>query len=170
MTSLSLDPTRNKRRGTVLLSAIIMLALIVTAIGLAWNSTPTKTSSVVQGPETPQALWAAQEIDSYRYTLEVSCFCVQEMTRPVTIEVRDGQVAAITYADGSAADPALFERYDSIDGLFALIAEAETQDPARLDVTYAEETGVPLSVDIDISEQMADEELRFQVTGFEVLQ
>ena len=43
------------------------------------------------------------------------------------------------------------------------------QEPARLDVTYNEATGVPQSINIDISEQMADEELYLEVSGFEAL-
>jgi hypothetical protein len=92
------------------------------------------------------------------------------MTRPVTIEIREGEVVFMTYADdGTAADPALFERYNSVDKLLAIIADAEAQDPARLDVTYDEATGVPTSVNIDISEQIADEELYLEVSDFEEL-
>jgi hypothetical protein len=101
----------------------------------------------------------------------VGCFCIVEMTRPVTVEVIDGEAVSFTYVDdGSAADPALFERYDSIDELFAIIADAEAEDPVRLDVTYDETYGVPTKVDIDISEMIADEELYLEVSGFEALE
>ncbi|MBK7556184.1 MAG: hypothetical protein IPI55_16730 [Flavobacteriales bacterium] len=43
------------------------------------------------------------------------------------------------------------------------------REPARLDVTYDEATGVPQSIAIDISEQMADEELYLEISGFEAL-
>jgi hypothetical protein len=36
-------------------------------------------------------------------------------------------------------------------------------------VTYDEVTGVPQSINIDISEQMADEELYLEISGFEAL-
>ena len=170
MTSFTVGTIRNNRR-SLLLAALLVLILATTAIGLARNHGLLAAPAAGSAPKMPQALWQAQALDSYRYTLQVSCFCLREMTRPVTIEVRDGEVAAIIYTDdGSAADPLLFERHDSIDDLFAIIAEAEAQNPAHLDVTYAEETGVPLSVDIDISEEMADEEIRFQVMAFEALQ
>jgi hypothetical protein len=51
----------------------------------------------------------------------------------------------------------------------AIINEAEAQGAARLDVSYDEATGVPQSIVIDISEQMADEELYLDVSGFEVV-
>jgi hypothetical protein len=109
-------------------------------------------------------------MDDYRYTLQVGCFCIREVTRPVEIEVRDGQVASITYADdGAAADAAWFERYAPVEKLFAIIDEAAAQEPARLDVAYDEGFGIPLSIDIDLSELMADEELYLEVSGFQAL-
>ena len=167
MSTLSIN---NNRRTWVVMALVVVLIIAAAAVALLWER-PAAVAPGGQGaPESPQALWEAQGVTSYRYTLQVGCFCLVEMTQPVVIEVRDGEVASITYAeDGSAADPALFEQYDSVADLFAVISEAEAQDPARLDVTYHEEMGVPLSVDIDISEQMADEELTLTVSAFEAL-
>lgn len=168
MSTLSIN---NNRRTWLLVAIVVVLIVAGAAVAVLWDGPAAVAPGGQDAPADPQALWAAQELASYRYTLQVGCFCLVEMTRPVVIEVREGAVASITYADdGSAADPALFERYDSVDDLFAVISEAEGQDPARLDVTYDEEMGVPLSVDIDISEQMADEELYLTVSAFEALQ
>jgi len=176
MSTLTMNK-KNNRRTWVLLAVVVVVAAAA-AVALLWDGPAAVAPGGQEAPDSPQAgsyegsyeLWEAQELASYRYTLQVGCFCLVEMTRPVVIEVHDGEVASVTYADdGSAADPALFERYDSIDDLFAVISEAEAQDPARLDVVYDEETGVPLSVDIDISELMADEELYLTVSGFEAL-
>jgi hypothetical protein len=167
MTTLSIA---NNRRVWLFVGAAVVIVVAVVAIALLWDRPAAVTPPGQDAPESPQALWQAQGLENYRYTLQVGCFCLTDMTRPVVIEVRDGEVASITYVDdGAAADPTLFERYDSVDDLFAVISEAEAQDPARLDVTYAEETGVPLSVAIDISEQMADEELYLTVSEFEAL-
>lgn len=169
MSTLSLG--KNSRRRTWLLVAIVVIVVAAAAaVAVMWERPGAVAPGGQDAPESPAELWEAQGLESYRYTLQVGCFCLVEMTRPVVIEVRDGAVASISYAeDGSAADPTLFERYDSVEDLFAVISEAEAQDPARLDVSYAEETGVPLSIDIDISEQMADEELYLTVSEFEAL-
>ena len=168
MSTLTLD---NNRRLWLLVAALVVLVIAGAAVALLWERPAAFGPAGQDAPQSPQALWEAQELESYRYTLQVGCFCLTDLTRPVVIEVRDGAVASVTYADdGSAADPALFEQYDSIDDLFAVIADAEAQNPARLDVTYAEETGVPLSVEIDISEEMADEELYLTLSDFEALQ
>ena len=169
MSILNFKITKENQRGWFL----ALLVTFILAVGLVWyiwaNAAPGAPAND-EPAQSPAALWESQAIDDYRYTLQVGCFCLVDVTRPVIVEVKDGQVATITYAeDGTAADPALFERYDSIEKLFAIINEAEAQEPARLDVTYDEATGVPQSVVIDISEQMADEELYLEVSDFEAL-
>lgn len=167
MTTLALNKKRNNR--LLLAFAVVLLALLA-VVALAWNGALPGLAPAGDPGESAYAQWQAQDLDSYRYTLQVGCFCIEEMRRPVVIEVQDGVVAGLTYADdGSAADPALFERYTSVEALFAVIEEAAAQDPARLDVVYDQTTGVPLSVDIDISEQMADEELYLAVSNFEAI-
>lgn len=150
---------------------IIFLLFLTTAVALvAWFVRPTTNDVPTTEANQPQTVWQQQDIDNYRYTLTLSCFCLMEMVQPVTIEVINGELASVTYAEnGEPAEAMFFEHYSSIDKLHAIIAEAEAQNPARLDVTYDPTTGVPLDVDIDISETMADEEIRFTVTNFEPL-
>lgn len=176
MSELSLDNKVSNKRGWLLplLIVVLVAAVAIAALALTTNMFGLSTGAAAgEAPgkvEDPQALWESQDVNSYRYTLQVGCFCIVDMTRPVTIEVIDGEVASITYADdGSTADPALFERYDSIDKLFAVINDAQSQDPAQLDVTYDETYGVPLSVNIDISQMIADEELYLTISNFESL-
>ena len=175
------NTTENKRAWLLPLVIIVLVAAIGAAtLFLSGNlfATTTGNSSgeipAAENPavvENPQALWESQNINSYRYTLQVGCFCIQEMVRPVTIEIIDGEVASITYVDdGTTADPQLFERYDSVDELFAIINDVELQNPVRLDVTYDETYGVPLSVNYDIDEMIADEELYLTISDFEVIQ
>lgn len=173
MTTLSVNRKLGKRRNWLILAFVVVLLAVLVAVGLAWGGALPGLApfTPAQDPGQPAvARWEAQGLDSYRYTVQVGCFCVEEMRRPVVIEVRDGAVASMTYADdGSAADPALFEPYASVEALFGIIDDAAAQEPARLDVTYDQTTGVPLSVTIDISEEMADEELYLEVTGFEAI-
>ena len=169
MSTLNFKITKENQRSWFL-ALLVTFILAVALVWYIWANTAPGAPANDEPAQSPAALWESQAIDDYHYTLQVGCFCLVDVTRPVIVEVKDGQVASITYAeDGTAADPALFERYDSIDKLFAIINEAEAQEPARLDVTYDEATGVPQSVVIDISEQMADEELYLEVSDFEAL-
>ena len=169
MSALNFKITKENQRSWFL-ALLVIFFLAVAAVWYIWASAAPSTTVNDEPAQSPAALWQSQAIDDYRYTLQVGCFCLVDITRPVIVEVKDGQVAAITYVDdGTAADPVLFERYTSIDKLFAIINEAEAQEPARLDVTYDEVTGVPQSINIDISEQMADEELYLEISNFEAL-
>lgn len=177
MSELGLEKDVQNKRGRLLPVLIIVLVAVIalTAVALATDlfgiSTGSATGQNGVEVDTPQARWESKDIDSYRYTIQVGCFCIVEMTKPVTIEVIDGQVASIVYAaDGSPANPELFESYNSIDKLFAVINDAQSQDPVTLDVTYDETYGVPLSVNIDISELIADEELYLTISNFESLE
>ena len=170
MSTQSVKLKNENRRGWFVAALLFILLLVAGAGWYIWLAVAPGTSVNGSTTNSPAEVWAAQEIDDYQYTLQTSCFCMVDATRPVDIVVRDGQVASITYADdATTADPMLFERYDSIDKIFAIISEAEAQEPARLDVTYDEANGIPLSIAIDISEQMADEELYLEISGFEKL-
>jgi hypothetical protein len=169
MSTLNFRITKENQRNWFLALLVVFL-LAVAAVWVIWASASPETAANDEPARSPAALWESQAIEDYRYTLQVGCFCLVDVTRPVVVKVKDGQVASITYADdGTAADPTLFERYDTIDKLFAIINEAEAQQPARLDVTYDEATGAPQSIVIDISEQMADEELYLEISDFEAV-
>jgi hypothetical protein len=168
MSELSLGRKSENKRGWLLPLLIIALVVAAAVAALAFSGAFSGGAASANTPDTPQALWQSQAVESYRYTLQVGCFCLVELTQPVIIEVQDGQVASITYvADGAAANPEFFAAYNSIDKLFTVIYEAEAQDPARLDVKYDDTFGVPLSVNIDISELLAEEEIYLTVTDFQ---
>lgn len=148
---------------------ILIIGMVAGVLALSGAFSPDTANNT--RPETPQALWESQDIDSYRYTLQLGCFCPPEVREPVVIEVINGETASITYAaDGTAANPEWFDNYDTVDKLFNVINTAEAQNPARSDITYDETYGVPLSVSIDISEMMADEEIYITVSDFEPIQ
>ncbi len=169
-TVLKDETTANGRNGSWKTIVIALLIISVTAL-LVWQAAlPAlqRSNSVDGGDLSPQAQWEAQGVNSYAYDLQVSCFCIYELVRPVHVVVENGMVSSITYLeDNTPADPTLFEGYATIDQLFEQLTAAQAENPATFDVTYDEEFGVPLSAYVDISESMADEELRFTVTNFE---
>ncbi len=117
--------------------------------------------------EQNEALWHAQGIHSYRYTLQISSFIAPPATGPAVIEVRDDKTVSIT-----PANPALtflssaFNSYSTIDKLFAVIADAQAQNAATITVNYEAALGYPTFTFIDYSATIADDELSFSVTNF----
>jgi hypothetical protein len=170
MSNIGLNRQGRERRGGQWILGIVFLLAAVVAATFVIPGMIGDANGDDSPDDTPAGRWQEQRIADYRYTLQVSCFCIREMVRPVLIEVQDNELASVSYADdGAAADPVLFERFDSVQKLFAIIEDAAAQDPVRLDVTYDETYGVPLSVSYDIDERIADEELSFEVSDFEAL-
>lgn len=167
MSTISVKNERASKNGLLMLITFVAVAILAVA---AFFALPALNRGVGSGSQSPLALWEAQGIENYRFTLERNCFCLTEATRPTVIQVRDGKAVAFTYADdGTSADPLYFQNYSTVEELFAVLEQAQAENPVRFDVTYDTETGIPTDVAIDISEMMADEEIFFTVTNFEAL-
>ncbi|NEQ86757.1 MAG: hypothetical protein F6K26_43885, partial [Moorea sp. SIO2I5] len=39
--------------------------------------------------EQNQERWETQQLDNYRYRLQVSCYCIGDVTKPVVVEIRN---------------------------------------------------------------------------------
>jgi hypothetical protein len=118
-----------------------------------------------------QAKWEDANVSHYRYELSISCFCIFAQDMPLVIEVKDGEVVSMEYKSGKEIDPALlpeFQRYDTIDKIFAELAKAQTE-AERVEVTYDEKYGFPTQVTIDQAQQAADDEIYLTISNFEVL-
>jgi hypothetical protein len=84
-----------------------------------------------------QRVWQDQDVSDYRYRLQIGCFCPQEITQPVVIEVRDGNAVSITYADsGLAASNGIFQGYDTVGELFAVVQDAIDGKADEITVSY----------------------------------
>lgn len=168
VTQNQVTPNGRNRSWKTILFALALVAVVAAAV---WQfALPALRANGAASGEspTPQAQWESQGIGSYQFDLQVNCFCLVDLVRPVRIVVENGEVSTITYLDdGTAADPALFNGFATIEQLFEQLAAKQAENPVKFDVTYDETVGIPLSADVDVSEMMADEELRFTVTNFE---
>ncbi|MBI3170773.1 MAG: hypothetical protein HYZ22_20010 [Chloroflexi bacterium] len=131
--------------------------------------------SALQTSEFDQNLskWQDANIAYYRYDLFIGCFCPFYQDMPLTIEVKNGEVASIARADGTfvdASDPnyEFYVKYATIDRLFAEL-KSETAQAEEVVVTYDPQYGFPVNVSIDVIKLAMDDELSLQVTNFEVL-
>jgi hypothetical protein len=142
----------------------ILLALLITGC----SSLVGQASSEV---EQAQDKWQNTNISHYRYELAISCFCIFSQDMPLVIEVKDGEVVSMEYKSGKEIDATnmeLFQRYDSIDKIFAELEKAQSE-AERVEVTYDEKYGFPTQITIDQVEQAADDELYLTISSFEVL-
>jgi hypothetical protein len=102
--------------------------------------------------------WQAAHIGDYHFTVERLCFCPPSFRGPATIIVRNG---------APLAPPAEFTEVATIPRLHTIVQKAINDRVERLDVTY-DTRGVPLSISIDVSSMIADEETAYRITNFTV--
>jgi len=133
--------------------------------------------SAVPQSEMDQNLtkWQDAGITHYKYDLLIGCFCVFRDEMPLTIEVQDGEVVSITKATGSLVDETdpnyeFFQKYATLDRLFAALAEDTANGAAQVTVSYDSQYGFPVESYIDQSQEIADDELSLQVSNFQVLE
>lgn len=145
------------------------MAALVLALALGHL---TAVAAFVQLEDVAEALrlnqrkWAEQQIKEYQFVFRRVCFCAPDYVRPVLITVRDGKITMVRYADRDRLPvaPAEFHRYPTVDELFATIETALARQAHRINAIYHPKRGFPVSVFIDYSAGMADEEQGFRVT------
>jgi hypothetical protein len=140
------------------------MVLLLTLVSCASGKAPTA------GLDQHERKWTDRRTESYSYELKVLCFCPTELTSPVIIEVRKGEPAQVRYtADGALAPSTYFDKYDSMEELFAVLREARSRQADEIIVRYDEQYGFPATVRIDYVQNAVDDELAFEVSGFRVL-
>ena len=120
--------------------------------------------------ERNEKLWQSQNLTNYDFTLERQCFCPEDWRGPVNIMVRNGKVTSVTYvSNGQTASAEKFGDVDTIEKLFGVIRDAYEgknsfeQKAETVNVTYHPEKGYPLTILIDVSTMIADEEQGYTV-------
>ena len=121
-----------------------------------------------------QEKWQDANITHYRFNLNISCFCAFRDQMPLTIEVLDGQIVHMATVDGTLVldtDPnyEFYAPHATIDLLFAEIDAAVKEGADSVTVTYDPTYGYPTEIAIDFSQEMADEEMYYSISGFEAL-
>ncbi|HUF00028.1 MAG TPA: DUF6174 domain-containing protein [Anaerolineales bacterium] len=144
----------------------IVMALILTAcsVGNALGS----QSEIEQNKEK----WQDANISHYRYYLSISCFCIFSQDMPLVIEVQDGEIVSMEYQSGKEIDPAnleLFEKYATIDRLFAELEADMNGEADKVMVEYDSTYGFPTQVTIDFVEEATDDELYLTISNVEEL-
>lgn len=131
----------------------------------ALNKTPSTTDT--QTLQANQTKWnSLTSAGNYDFTVVNSGFRI-DGGRPVNISVRNGAISSATYADtGTAA--ADYSRVTMQD-LFKQINDAYTISAERVNVSYDATTGAPLSIYIDQSSMIADEETAYTVSNIKIL-
>ncbi len=121
-----------------------------------------------------QQKWETSNVTHYRFDLDIVCFCAFRDRMPLSIEVQDGQVVSMTYADGTtipADDPQreFFDRFATFDALFLDLQSGPASEADEVTLKFDSQYGFPIEVNIDQIKQAIDDELYLSVSNFEVL-
>ena len=147
----------------------LALALLLLASGCGLVSS-SQRDEVQRELNRNRRLWQSHSVEDYRYVGRRLCYCGQEATGPVRVEVVDGEVVSLTYEeDGEPVVATFAGLWPGFEGVFDIVQDAIDRDAAEIVVEYHAEYGYPTSIGIDYMENAVDEELGYVVEDFLVV-
>ena len=120
-----------------------------------------------------QAKWNGQNIDHYRFTVAVSCFCPFANVE-VTYEVQNGQVVnqSVQSSPDNPVDEALvsdfYQPYNTIEKVFDYV-DGAIKDADETTIEYDATYGFPTNISVDWIKQAIDDEMYLTISNFETL-
>lgn len=140
--------------------AVAGLALLATACGLvdpdaAWGERQ-------RALDRARSDWEGAGVASYRYDLEIGCFC--GLTGRFLVTVDDGAVVAAERADeGPPVPEEQLPILSTVDELFDTLQEAIDAEADQLEVEYHSGLGYPTRIQLDRDDWTSDDELWIRV-------
>jgi hypothetical protein len=111
-------------------------------------------------------LWNEKKIENYSFSFKRICFCPTEYVGPHQIVVQNGKIISVNGAPYNAAS-----RYGTmytIPELLKVIKANLDRKPVKQILNFNPTYGYPTSVFFDFSEQIADEEIGYEITNFKI--
>src|SRR5256885_12137392 len=135
------------------------LALLVAAMSCSDAVSPTRKT--ITDLELARQLWHEQNLHTYAYTIQSSCFCAN--VHPHYVFVLDDKVAGVLdLQTGTPLDKDLYG--GTIEGLFTFVQQAIDQHAQTIRAEYDAAKGIPTSIDYDGAAQTADDEIFIRVS------
>jgi hypothetical protein len=111
-------------------------------------------------------LWNEKKIVNYSFSFKRVCFCPLEYVGPHQVVVQNGKITTVNGAPYNKA-----ERYGeiyTIPELLQVIKANLDRKPYQKTLNFNPTYGYPTSVFFDFNQQMADEEIGYEITNFKV--
>ena len=115
---------------------------------------------------TNKEKWFNSSVVDYTYVFQISCYCIEESTRPKSVLVRNGLIVNVNNENFNEETHSYVL---TINDLFYEIENATNQGAAKLDVNYDTKYGFPYYLFIDRYIRIADEEISYSVSDFKPL-
>ena len=143
---------------------LVQPVIVALLTGAAQLAHPQRVATVEQ-LTVAEAIWKRAPLRSYEYTFHYGAFVIYTECKSQTLWTRviNGVVMRTTGC------PALRSSYSSVPMLFQFLRETLATQPDRIEVTFDETIGYPVSVFVDPKADVTDDEFHFEVTDFKVL-
>ena len=125
-----------------------------------------KTVEPLDDATTNLNLWNEKKVVNYSFSFKRVCFCPLEYVGPHQVVVQNGKIVTVNGAPYNAA-----ERYGTIPTipeLLQIIKANVDKNPYQKTLNFNSTYGYPTNVFFDFSQQMADDEIGYEVTNFKV--
>jgi len=136
---------------------LVGLALLVVAASCRDSVGPERPTTDL---EAARQQWRAQNLHTYAFTLQRSCFCGNVDPLYVAV-VNDTVVEVLDFRTGAVVDLHLG---DTIEGLFTFIQNAIDNHAQLIRANYDSAKGFPIEIDYDGSAQVADDEIFYRIS------
>ena len=133
------------------------LALIVGAASCSDAVGPGRETTDL---EAARQRWRAQQLHTYAFTVQRSCFCANVHSLSVLV-MSDTVSGVLDLETGSTVDRGLGE---TVEDLFTFIQDAIDRSAQRIDAKYDPAKGFPTEIDYDGSATIADDEVSYRVS------
>ncbi len=110
-----------------------------------------------------ESKWQSSKTVNYEFTLSIMCFCPVERTGPHIIKVVNDKIVTV---NNLPYNPALTGELMTINQLFEFVKTSIAKNPFRNTIEYNSTYGYPQNVYFDFNQQIADEEIGYQITNF----
>ena len=99
---------------------------------------------------------------------QISCFCFPyEFNLPKSIKVENDEIVLIDGKDPK--ETVGYESFFSINSLFSFIESKLKENPEIYEINYNKEYGYPESIYFDMSKMIADEEIGYYISDFQIM-
>jgi Family of unknown function (DUF6174) len=106
-----------------------------------------------------RALWNSKNLNSYVYTKQIGCFCPEQYTKAMRLEVRDGALTSAKYLDSGLEVPTNFRPVTfKIEAFFDLIDSTRAKGGTVENLEFDPIFGYPTKKKLDPIPQAVDDE------------
>jgi hypothetical protein len=144
---------------------LIFLSFLIWLTGCV-KSNPDQIQIIKGDPASQLVLWKKKGISNYEMTMKISCYCIQGRVGPHQIVLENDKIKTVNNLpyDSTKTGPIL-----TINELFDFIIISLAKKPYQHSLDYNAIFNYPKNIYFDFSQQIADEEIGYEITYFKAL-